>query len=180
VNQDVRMFFALGNAMLDASIAVWDCKRVYDYIRPISAIRFIYGDALIQAWAGPFNGTRWIRGSEFRSYIATPAFAEYTSGHSAFSAAAAEVLRLFTRSPRFGASVRFPAGSSVIEPGATPASDVTLFWRTFDDAADEAGFSRRLGGIHFRQGDLESRQLGKRIGRLVWRAALAYFGDEDR
>ena len=61
-----------------------------------------------------------------------------------------------------------PAGSSVIEPGLTPKEEVTLRWRTFDEAADEAGLSRRLGGIHFRQSDLESRTMGKRIGRMVF------------
>ena len=41
IDDDVKMFFALGNALLDASIAAWDCKVAYDYIRPISAIRFL-------------------------------------------------------------------------------------------------------------------------------------------
>jgi hypothetical protein len=129
---------------------------------------------LIEAWGGPYQGTQLIRGDRFQSYIATPPFAEYTSGHSAFSAASAMVLRLFTGSAHFGASYTWKAGASTIEPGATPSSDVTLSWRTFDEAADEAGLSRRYGGIHFRQADLESREIGRRIGRLVWRTAVAY------
>jgi hypothetical protein len=64
-------------------------------------------------------------------------------------------------------------GSSRIELGATPARPVTLFWLTFSDAADQAGLSRRYGGIHFRKGDLASRQLGRDVGKLVWRKALA-------
>jgi hypothetical protein len=36
--------------------------------------------------------------------------------------------------------------------------------------------ARRLGGIHFRQDDLESRVKGMRVGRQVWRKALTYFG----
>ena len=40
IDDDAKMFFALTNAMFDASIAVWDCKRVFDYVRPITAIRF--------------------------------------------------------------------------------------------------------------------------------------------
>jgi hypothetical protein len=158
------MFFVLGNALLDASIAVWDCKVAFDYVRPVSAARFVFAGQVIEAWGGPFQGTRLIPGEQFQSYIATPAFAEYTSGHSAFSAAAATVLRLFTGSPSFNASFTFKAGGSTIEPGTTPAADVTLRWRTFDEAADEAGLSRRYGGIHFRQGDMESREMGKRSG----------------
>jgi len=43
LDDDVKMFFALSNAMLDASIEVWDCKRHYDSVRPISQIRYMGG-----------------------------------------------------------------------------------------------------------------------------------------
>jgi hypothetical protein len=171
---DAVMFFALSNAMLDVSIAVWDCKVHFDYIRPISAVRFLYAGKTIQAWGGPGRGTQSIPGEKFQSYIATPPFGEYTSGHSAFSAAAAEILKLFTGNPHFGASVTFAAGSSTIEPGSVPAAPVTLNWPSFDAAADEAGMSRRFGGIHFRQGDVESRKIGRRLAAVVWERALAY------
>jgi hypothetical protein len=176
LDEDVKMFFVLGNAMLDASIAVWDCKVAFDYVRPMTAARFLYGGQRIRAWGGPFQGTQLIPGERFQSYIATPPFAEYTSGHSAFSAAAATVLRLFTGSPYFGASFTFAAGASTIEPGATPARDIRLAWHTFDQAADEAGLSRRYGGIHFRSADLASREMGRNIAREAWRVASAYFG----
>jgi len=48
-------------------------------------------------------------------------------------------------------------GSSTIEPGMTPSRAIDLEWRTFDEAADQAGLSRRYGGIHFRDSDLESK-----------------------
>jgi hypothetical protein len=175
LDDDVKLFFVLGNAMLDASIAVWDCKLAFDYVRPISAVRFLLAGQLIEVWAGPYQGTQPIPAESFRSYVATPPFAEYTSGHSAFSAASARVLRIFTGRPLLNASHTFVAGSSSIEPGATPASDLTLSWRTFDEAADEAGMSRRHGGIHFRQADLESRRMGRQIADRVWHKAQAYF-----
>ena len=175
LDQDVKLFFVLGNAMLDASIAVWDAKRFYDYVRPISAIRFLFKGRSIVAWAGPGLGTQQIRGEAFMPYIPTPPFAEYTSGHSAFSAAAARVLQRFTGSPFFGASYTVAAGSSFVEPGVAPARDVTLFWLTFDDAADQAGRSRRYGGIHFEEGDLSSRRIGRAVADRVWRKARAYF-----
>jgi len=175
LDADVKMFFVLGNALLDVSIAVWDCKVSFDYVRPVSAVRFLYAGQLIEAWGGPGRGMQLIPGDQFQSYIPTPPFPEYTSGHSAFSAASATVLRLVTGSPYFGATYTFNAGTSAIEPGVTPARDVVLSWRTFDDAADQAGLSRRYGGIHFRQGDLESRQMGRSIGLLVWRRASTFF-----
>ncbi|HET8647024.1 MAG TPA: vanadium-dependent haloperoxidase, partial [Vicinamibacteria bacterium] len=174
LDADVKMFFALGNAMLDSSIAVWDCKRHFDLARPITAIRYLYAGKPVRAWAGPFLGTQVIDGASFRPYIATPPFAEYVSGHSTFSAAGAEILAAFSGSDTFGGSVTIPAGASPVEPGAVPAEDVTLSWATFSEAADEAGISRRYGGIHFETGDLSARELGRLMGALVWQTARTY------
>ena len=38
---DVKAYFALGGAMHDAAISAWSIKGYYDYIRPISAIRYM-------------------------------------------------------------------------------------------------------------------------------------------
>jgi hypothetical protein len=43
------------------------------------------------------------------------------------------------------------------------------------DAADQAGKSRRYGGIHFEDGDLTGRSVGHQIGGAVWTKALSYF-----
>jgi hypothetical protein len=173
------MFFALSNALLDAGIAVWDCKRAFDYVRPITAIHFLMAGTEIRAWGGPYKGTQTIAGEHWQAYqtgaVPTPAFPEFSSGHSAFSAAAAEVLRSFTGSDAFGLSVRVPAGSSRVEPGAVPAADLTLAWPTFSAAADQAGMSRRWGGIHFREGDLQSRAMGRLVGAQAWTRARGYF-----
>jgi PAP2 superfamily len=180
LDQDVKLFFALGNALLDASIAAWDCKVAFDYVRPVSAIRLLFAGQQIPSWAGPYRGTQRIDGSMWQTYIATPPFAEYVSGHSTFSAAAAAVLSRFTGSDAMRFSVIIPAGSSPLEPGAVPASDITLSWQTFTEAADQAGVSRRYGGIHFRDGDLAARDIGRRVGAQAWKKALTYFGETAR
>lgn len=179
LDADVKMFFALGNALLDASICAWDAKRHFDYVRPVTAIRFLYAGQPIQAWGGPFQGTTTISGENWRPYqtsnVVTPPFPEFFSGHSIFSATGAEVLKSFTGSDAFGYSVRIPAGSSPAEPGAVPAADLTLAWPTFSDAANDAGMSRRYGGIHFRSGDLAGRALGRLVGAAAWAKAGSYF-----
>ena len=38
---DIKAYFLLGGAMHDAAIAAWGLKGYYDYIRPISAIRYM-------------------------------------------------------------------------------------------------------------------------------------------
>lgn len=38
---DVKAYVMLGGAMHDCAITAWGCKGAYDYIRPVSAIRFL-------------------------------------------------------------------------------------------------------------------------------------------
>ena len=109
--------------------------------------------------------------------VVTPPFAEYFSGHSIFSAAGAETLKLFTKSDDFRHKVVIPAGSSRVEPGIVPAADLVLYWATFTDAADEAGISRRFGGIHFIDGDLVARKFGRIVGQNAWKKSLKHFGE---
>ncbi|WP_413164508.1 vanadium-dependent haloperoxidase [Capilliphycus salinus ALCB114379] len=178
LDEDVKLFFTLANAVFDAGIAAWESKRYYDYIRPVSAIRSLFNGRQIQAWGGPGQGTQTLDGSQWHPYQRlndpTPPFPEYVSGHSSYSAAAAEVLKRFTDSDRFGASYTAPAGSSHFEPGITPTQEITLFWPTFSDAADEAGISRLYGGIHFRDADLNGRILGRKVGETVWNKAQGF------
>lgn len=176
---DAKLFFALNNALLDASIVAWDNKVAFDSVRPITAVRYLFRGQSVLAWGGPNQGTRLIDGATWLPYqpssFPTPPFADYTSGHSTFSAAAARVLELFTRRPEFGYSATVPAGSSLVEPGSVPAQDVVLSWATFKDAADQAGLSRRLGGIHFTQADLDGRANGKAVGEITYGKAWALF-----
>jgi hypothetical protein len=179
LDDDVKMYFALSNAMMDAGIAAWDAKRTYDSVRPTTAIAFLYKGKKIRAWGGPGKGTVEMDGSDWRPYqlatSPTPPFPEYVSGHSTYSAAAARILELWTGSDYFGYSVTLPAGSSQIEPGITPKQPVTLKWETFREAADEAGMSRRYGGIHFARGDLAGRKLGALVAERAWQKAQSYF-----
>ena len=179
IERDVKLFFALTNAVADAGCCAWDNKRAFNSVRPITAIRTLFRGEMVRAWGGPYQGTKLIDGATWFPYqpttFPTPPFPEYSSGHSNFSAAGAEILKRFTRSERFGASVTLPAGSSRVEPGAVPSSDVTLSWSTFSDAADEAGISRRYGGIHFEQGDLDARATGRIAARLAWERARDYW-----
>jgi hypothetical protein len=178
IDNDVKMLFLQANAVLDAGIAAWHYKRKYDFVRPITLVRTQLKGQKIRAWVRN-QGTQTIKGEDWLPYqpadVVTPPFAEYVSGHSTFSAASFAVLRSFTGSDRLGLSVTIKAGDSRIEKGRTPAKDVTLTWRTMQDAADQAGISREYGGIHFREGDLHGRTLGSRIGAAVFAKAQTYF-----
>jgi hypothetical protein len=178
LDNQVKLFFILTNAVFDAGIASWETKRFYNSERPITAIRFLFAGKQVKAWGGPHQGTQIIEGQTWKPYqvatIVTPAFPEYLSGHSTFSASAAEILKRFTGSAIFGASQVIKAGTAPFETGQVPATDITLSWSTFSDAANQAGMSRRYGGIHFEQGDLMGRAMGRKVAAVVWDKAQAY------
>jgi hypothetical protein len=197
LDEDVKLYFALNGAVFDASIAAWDAKRAYDYVRPVSAIQNLYAGQTIEAWAGPDRGMQLIPAEDWRPYqqstFVTPPFAEYVSGHSTFSAASAEVLTRFSGSNTFydGHTVLYyedfnrdgvpdvlgqhlvPVGGNMFEN--SPAEVIALQWPTFQDAADEAGLSRRYGGIHFQDADLHGRTMGTQIGAQAYELAEKYW-----
>lgn len=180
--QDVCMFFALSNALNDAGVLTWNAKKYYNYARPVRAVRNLADLGLIGNFDSDLNAyminaydlslgiSRSFSGLKFESYQkrtsgASPPFPEYTSGHSAFSAAAAEVLRRYTGSDRFGAHVTLPVGESRFESGRSPKTPVTLQWNTFSGAAKEGAASRVFGGIHFEEGEVRGLDLGQIAGK---------------
>jgi len=173
----IKLFFAVSNAIFDASIAVWDAKRYYDYCRPITAIRYLFRGKTIKAWGGPGKGTIEMQGENWRTFqvntFPTPPFAEFVSGHSGFSMAAATVLKMFTGSDNFG---YFYMQQKPL--AADPTVDVvglTMRWNTFTEAALDAGESRLYGGIHFYEGNVVGLELGKKVGANAFAKAEKYW-----
>lgn len=115
-----RVFALMNVAMSDAGIAAWDTKYAYWNPRPENAIR----DLVDPNW---------------KPLLATPFFPAYVSGHSAYSAAGAEVLAYL-----------FPEDAA-----------------DFHAKAEEAGISRLYGGIHYRSDNVEGLKMGRQIGLLV-------------
>jgi hypothetical protein len=106
-----RVFALLNMAMHDAGVGCWEAKFYYFNPRPSQLDPSI------------------------KTQIGLPNFPSYTSGHSTFSAAGAEIL-----------SYLFPSGAS-----------------SFAAMRDEAGISRLYGGIHY-PSDIEAGKLhGARI-----------------
>jgi hypothetical protein len=185
LDTDAKLFFALGNALMDASIAAWATKYRWDFVRPITAIRHRYKGKPVTSWLGPYQGYGQVSGEQWIPYqapnVVTPPFPEYVSGHSTFSSAAAAILAKFTGSDAFGAGVTVEAGTSLFEPktddhptGYTPATNILLSWPTLTAAAKDAGLSRRMGGIHFQDGDEHGYNLGQRVGGNVLARTMGY------
>jgi len=124
-------------ALFDAFINCWYVKYKYSYIRP---------ETVITKYIDP----------EWRTYIQTPSFPEYTSGHAVISAAAAEVL-----TSQFGDNFAY-RDTSESEFGIAPRS-----FKSFREAAAEAGLSRVYGGIHFKNSCVVGTGEGRQVGQLV-------------
>jgi hypothetical protein len=116
-----RNLALLNMAMMDAGIVCWDAKFYYFNPRPSQA------DAAIKTLTG------------------VPNFPAYTSGHSTFSAAAAEVL-------------------THILPDR---GDI------FHEMALEASLSRMYGGIHYRSDCEAGLESGKKVGEFAVARAMS-------
>lgn len=152
------------------------------------------GKIKVKAWRGhtaidnvdsETAGVDWVLAENWEPYqrpsFVTPPFAGYISGHSTYSAAAAEVLTLLTGDPYFpGGMAEFVAEANaflVFEDG--PSVDVHLQWATYRDAADESALSRIWGGIHPPCDDIPGRFIGVEIGMEAFVYAENYFSDGD-
>jgi hypothetical protein len=176
LDEDVKLYFLVEIAAMDAFIAAWDAKMHYDYARPYALVHNYYKDELIKGWAGPEKGIVTMKGSEWRPYspdtFLCPPFPSYVSGHSCVSGACAEVLRLFTGSDAFGESVKLVPGL-MTEPD-NAGDTVILRFPTFTETANLAGKSRVLGGYHIQSDNIEGLKLGRNVATVVWKKYLKH------
>ena len=123
---------------------------------------------------------RWMLAKDWlpfqRKFFNTPAFPGYVSGHSSFSRAAAEVLTLLTGSNYFpGGFHHHTIAANSLQIDLGPSAPVDLQWCTYYDAADQAGQSRRWGGIHPSEDDYHGRIIGSYAGTSAFTLAEKYW-----
>lgn len=165
--------------------------KVYDnaYLPGTSFI----GKHVVYAWPGEHhlnlpapsiatnqNTLRWMLAEDWlpfqRKTFNTPAFPGYISGHSTFSRSAAEAITLFTGSSNFpGGFAHHTVAANSMQIDLGPSTAVDLQWCSYYDAADQAGISRRYGGIHPAEDDLPARILGAEVGKQAYALAEKYW-----
>jgi hypothetical protein len=138
-NTTVGAYAETSIALFDAFINCWYLKYRSNYVRPETVI------------------TKYIN-ADWRPYIQTPPFPEYSSGHAVISSAAAEVLTSL-----FGDNFAY-TDVSESEFGIDPLS-----FKSFRYAAKSAAMSRVYGGIHFKNACIVGTDQGRQIGQLVVR-----------
>jgi hypothetical protein len=124
-------------ALADAFISCWDTKYKTDLIRP---------ETYIERYIDP----------DWTPFLQTPAFPEYTSGHSVISNAAAEALTHL-----FGDEFAYSDTSEV--SFGLPARE----FLSFREASKEAAISRLHGGIHYKSAITNGIAQGVSVGQLV-------------
>jgi hypothetical protein len=144
--ETIALFGAMTMALADGVIANWREKYRWSVERPVTVV----------ARTDP----------EWNSYLTTPAFPEYPSGHSTISRVASDILTStigewsFT-DPGWG-----------LAPGSRKKFEIEpRSFASFREAADEAGQSRVLGGIHY----AFSIEAGAQIGACVAVSFLAQY-----
>ncbi len=156
LEQNARLFALVNIGLADAAINCWDCKYVYNYWRPITAIRDPRASTInLMNTSDPTWTPLWN----------TPNFPSYTSGHSSFSGAASTILASI-----FGPNTHFTIGSDDM-PGYSRS------FTSFAQAADEAGESRVVGGIHFQFDNTAGLLAGRQIGGYVSQSFLLPLGE---
>ena len=156
----IELDFLTNMASYDAGVVVWQEKRNYDAVRPFSAIRYLYGNDPVTAWGGPGMGTvNDLPASEWKSYLEEADHPEYPSASTCFCMAHSQAARLYLGSDNLNWTVSQPAGSSRVEPGITPATDIELVFPTWTEFAADCGQSRVWAGVHFPAAIEASEQL---------------------
>jgi hypothetical protein len=137
LEQNVDLLARIGVAMSDAFVGCWNQKFVYNLVRPITYIR----KNIDPKWEPLLN---------------TPPFPEYPSGHSTVSGAMGAVMTAF-----FGDDYAFE------DRTGSPDGRKPRNFRSFNEAAEEAGISRLYGGIHFRAAIVDGLTQGRCIAEYT-------------
>jgi hypothetical protein len=159
-------------------------KTIHDAVRPFSAIRMLYKNQRVRAWGGPGKGTvNDMPGEEWLSYLNVADHPEYPSGSAAFCGAHTQAARRFLGDDNLGWNITYAPGSSVIEPGVTPAAPFVLSLPTWTDFEDRCGISRMYAGVHFRSAVRPAQLLGREVGDIAYEFVKAHIdgtiGDDD-
>ena len=187
-SQAAALLLAASTALSDAAVIAWSIKYELDTVRPFLAINQLFSGSRTPDWRGdPLaqvdDRAGWRPYQLRRNY--TPPFPDYISGHSIFSTTASTVLRCTLDGNAFDA--RSSEFVSRFDPEAgfdgrleNGNESISLAWSYHSERAEEAGFSRMLGGIHMEAGNVEGLKLGIQLGhRACIQSRLLFEGKKN-
>lgn len=174
VDENARLFALVNIAMADAGIASWETKYLYDFWRPIVAIRNGDADGNLDTqgeadWT-PLGAPASNSGDPTGDF--TPPFPAYTSGHATFGGAVFRILERFYRTDELGdipfsfQSDEFNGVTQDARGNVRPA--VTRHFNSFREAALENAISRIYLGVHWSFDATEGLAQGEAIADYVF------------
>jgi hypothetical protein len=170
-------FFALTNiAMADAGIVSWDAKYLYDYWRPIAAIRendpgtgptgrgsqspFLVGQG-DPTWQ-PLGAPAQDGGGNF-----TPPFPSYTSGHATIGGALFKMMEDFYGTDNVQFTISTDEFNTITNGTLAPRT-----YSSFSQASGENAISRIYLGIHFHFDATAGIRSGDQIADYIFQHSL--------
>ncbi|WBB61035.1 hypothetical protein O7599_00285 [Streptomyces sp. WMMC500] len=155
-------------ATFEPLIAAWHQKTKFDAARPVTVVRHVYGKKKVTAWGGIGMGTvDDIRASEWSSYLPVGDHPEYPSGSTSLCSATSQAARRYFGSDELDWTIDYKAGSTMVEPGITPAADLQLHFPTWTDFTRACGTSRVWGGVHFMKTVDRTITFGEQFGDMA-------------
>lgn len=145
--EQARLLALVNFALADGFIAGWNARYLYQFWRPVTAIRAAADDGNGDTTPDP----------AWNTFLNTPAIPEYPSTHSTLGAAVAEVLETFFENTRYW----------FIATSGPPFAGITRSFNSFQEAAEENAASRVFAGVHFRTACVDGVLLGRQIGKFT-------------
>ncbi len=159
--EQARAFSLLSMSMADAATCSWDSKYHHDIARPETMIRE-RAQRIANSHATLPLDPNW------QSFIPSPSFPAYTSGHSCFAGAGFRMLARLTGKDRVAFSSVSP--DPQLWPGVLPG--MVRSWSSFSQAAEECGISRIYGGVHWNADNTQGLKVGRRIADTIFSGAI--------
>jgi membrane-associated phospholipid phosphatase len=158
LSENARALALINMAMSDSLVASFLNKYHFNFWRPETAIH-----------AGDTDGnSKTVGDPSWAPFVVTPCFPSYPSNHGSAGNAAAAVLRRIYGEDGHSITLTNPA-----------VPTITLQYSSFKQITDDISDARVYGGIHFRTDQVAGKELGRAVGKTVYKRNLRPVHGDD-
>jgi PAP2 superfamily len=158
LSENARALALINMAISDSLVASFFNKYYYNFWRPETAIH-----------AGDEDGNpNTVGDPSWAPFIVTPCFPSYPSNHGSAANGAAEVMRHLYGDDGLSMTLTNPAVPNIV-----------LHYTSFRQITADIADARVYGGIHYRTDQDAGAQLGKAVGKAVYKNNLRPVGEDD-
>jgi hypothetical protein len=158
LSDNARALALINMAISDSLVASFFNKYYYNFWRPETAIHAGDGDGNPNTTGDP----------SWAPFIVTPCFPSYPSNHGSAANGAAEVMRRVYGDDGISITLTNPAVPTIV-----------LQYTSFKQITADISDARVYGGIHYRTDQDAGAQLGKAVGKAVYKHNLRPEHEDD-